>query len=51
MEEKDKKIGELRNLLSLAKNKIEELKATLISRDKEIIELRASYDKSLNWPM
>ena len=46
MEEKDKKIGELRNLLSLAKNKIEELKNTLVLRDKEIAELKTTYEKS-----
>lgn len=46
MEEKDKKISELRNLLSLAKGKIDELKGFLIQRDKEIADLKLSNDKS-----
>ena len=47
MDEKDKKIGELRNLLSLAKNKIEELKTNLQAKDKEIAEIKASSEKSI----
>lgn len=47
MDEKDKKIGELRNLLSLAKNKIEELKTNLQAKDKEIAEIKTSSEKSI----
>lgn len=47
MEQKDKKIEDLRGLLAVAKNKIEELKNKNLDKDKEIVDLKVSFQKSI----